>query len=263
MKQLTLFADFLDALLPARQAKTSLRPSLKKPAGPQRIEVSLGARTVTVQVVRRTGTRHFTLSLTRDHQAVRLSLPQRASLKDGLLFVQEKRDLLMKWLDAEKPTLKIAPGVRIPFKGVPHLIVWRADLPRTVVLTDGEIHVGGPEGLAGKRVLRWLKAQALVDLTSTTQHVAAAHDIRVTKISVNNAVARWGSCSADGSINYSWRLIFAPDAARHYVVCHELAHRTHMNHSPAFWREVARLGGDLMQKQWFKTAMARLALVQD
>ncbi len=252
MKQLTLFADFLDVLLPGRQAKNYIVPKVTKPAGPQIIDVDLGPRVVPVHVHRKTGARHFTLSLTRDHAAVRLSLPKRAALKDGLLFVQEKRDLLLKWLETEKPKLKIAPGEIIPFKGQPHQIVWRADLPRTVALAGGEIHVGGPADLASKRVLRWLKMQALADLTLTTQSVAAMHDICVTKISVNTATARWGSCSTDGSINYSWRLIFAPDAARHYVVCHELAHRTHMNHSPAFWREVARLGGDLSQKAWFR-----------
>jgi predicted metal-dependent hydrolase len=260
VKQLILFPDFLKTLLPTRQAKNISEPKVVKAAGPQIVEVMLGTRQVQVHVHRHARVRSFTLSLTRDHKAVRLSMPKRAALRDGLLFVQEKRDLLTRWLADKKPVINIAPGETIPYRGEPHLIVWQADFPRPVSCADAIIRVGGPAELAGKRVQRWLKAQALQDLTRTTQAVAQQHGIRVAKISVNNAQARWGSCSSDGSVNYAWRLIFAPDAARHYVVCHELAHRTHMNHSAAFWREVTRLGGDLTQKSWFASSAARMMI---
>jgi predicted metal-dependent hydrolase len=260
MKQLPLFADFLNRIVPGRKAKSTAIPKSIKPAGPEIIDVEIGPRTVCVHVYRKTGARNFTLSLTRDHRAVRLSMPKRAALRDGLRFVQEKQALLLKWLDADRSGIVIEPDAVIPFKGHPHRIIWHADFPRSVQLSGDNIHVGGPENLAGKRVLRWLKAQALDDVTRMTNEIALHHTIRVSKIAVNNASARWGSCSSTGAINFSWRLIFAPDAARHYVVCHELAHRTHMNHSAAFWREVERLGGDLAQKNWFKSAAARAAL---
>jgi predicted metal-dependent hydrolase len=260
MRQLVLFPEFLKTWLPKRQAKTTVLPKAVKAAGPQIVEVSLGTRLVPVQVHRHARARSFTLSLTRDHKAVRLSLPKRAALRDGLQFVQEKRDLLLGWLAEEKPRIRIAAGETIPFRGRAHLILWDKNFPRPVACDEGVIRVGGPAELAGKRVQRWLKAQALQDLTRTTRAVAQQHGIGLSKISVNNAQARWGSCSSDGSVNYAWRLIFAPDEARHYVVCHELAHRTHMNHSAAFWREVTRLGGDLIQKSWFASPAARMMI---
>lgn len=260
MRQLVLFPDFLNTWLPVRQAKKMLLPKAVKPAGPQIVEVMLGTLPVHIHVHRHARARSFTLSLTRDQKAVRLSLPKRAALRDGLQFVQEKRELLLGWLAENKQVIKIAPGQTIPYRGRSHVIIWNKNFPRPVSCDDEIIRVGGPAELAGRRVQRWLKAQALDDLTRTTQAVAQQHGIRVTKISVNTAQAHWGSCSSDGSVNYAWRLIFAPDAARHYVVCHELAHRTHMNHSAAFWREVVRLGGDLSQKQWFRSPAARVTI---
>lgn len=49
----------------------------------------------------------------------------------------------------------------------------------------------------------------------------------------------WGSCSTNGNINLSTRLLFAPQEVIDYVIIHELAHRVEPNHSPRFWAQVA------------------------
>jgi predicted metal-dependent hydrolase len=56
-----------------------------------------------------------------------------------------------------------------------------------------------------------------------------------TAVKINGARTRWGSCSAQKSINFSWRLMLADDETIAYVVVHELAHLTEMNHSARFW----------------------------
>ena len=58
--------------------------------------------------------------------------------------------------------------------------------------------------------------------------------VSVKRVSIGDADTRWGSCSASGSIRYNWRLILAPPDVRRWVVAHEVAHRLHMNHGPAF-----------------------------
>ena len=68
-------------------------------------------------------------------------------------------------------------------------------------------------------------------------------------IRINSAKKRWGSCSSKGSINFSWRLIIASDDVIDYVVVHELAHLTQMNHSLRFWSSVEKILPDYRERR--------------
>ena len=71
--------------------------------------------------------------------------------------------------------------------------------------------------------------------------------------------SRWGSCSADGRLNFSWRLILAPEPVLDYVVAHEVAHLRELNHSARFWAVCARLCEDVSgPKIWLKRHGAQL-----
>jgi len=67
--------------------------------------------------------------------------------------------------------------------------------------------------------------------------------VKVSKVGVGDPVSRWGSCSASGTIRYSWRLVLAPDFVRRATVAHEVAHRVHLNHGRDFHALVATLLG--------------------
>jgi predicted metal-dependent hydrolase len=73
------------------------------------------------------------------------------------------------------------------------------------------------------------------------------------RITLRDTRSRWGSCTADGALMYSWRLAMAPPAVLDYVAAHEVAHLAQMNHSPAFWAVVARLvPGHAAPRRWLK-----------
>ena len=72
---------------------------------------------------------------------------------------------------------------------------------------------------------------------------AAAAGVSVRSVSVGDAGTRWGSCSSEGRIRLSWRLILAPPEVRRYVVAHEVAHLVHLNHGPEFKALEAELFG--------------------
>ena len=84
-----------------------------------------------------------------------------------------------------------------------------------------------------------LRARAAAELPSQLSRLAAHHGIVVSRVSIRNQRARWGSCSPHGSITLNWRLILVPDFVREYVMLHELMHRRELNHSRRFWKHVA------------------------
>jgi predicted metal-dependent hydrolase len=68
----------------------------------------------------------------------------------------------------------------------------------------------------------------------------------------------WGSCSRTGNINFSTRLLFAPDDVIDYVIVHELSHLVEMNHSDRFWRVVENVMPDYQAKEKWLSANSAL-----
>lgn len=95
---------------------------------------------------------------------------------------------------------------------------------------------------AGKRQIRQL-------ITQRVAYYADIMGIAYGRITMRNQKTRWGSCSSDGNLNFNCRLLFVPKELVDYVVVHELAHRRHMDHSPAFWQEVEKYMPDYRERR--------------
>ncbi len=85
----------------------------------------------------------------------------------------------------------------------------------------------------------FLMAKARAYLPQRLAYLATRYEVEYAHLRINRAKSRWGSCSSRGNINLSCRLMALPLHTIDYVIIHELCHRTHMNHSRAFWRLVA------------------------
>lgn len=90
-----------------------------------------------------------------------------------------------------------------------------------------------------RRILeKWYRVQATKHFKERVPLLADLVDSNVKTVSIRSQRTRWGSCSSRNTISLNWRLIMAPDWVSDYVVYHELAHLTHMNHSKEFWKLV-------------------------
>ncbi len=198
------------------------------------------------------------LSMNDRTRMFRLTLPRWVSQKDGLAFVAERRDLLEKWWQASPAPAALQNGSEIYWRGETMSVLHDPSVGRAVQLDRNIVRIGGPVEMLAARLLRWMKLEAKIDLAVRCGTMAETHDLKLTHVTVRDMQSRWGSCTSSGRISLCWRLIMAPDDVRTYVVAHELAHLAHMNHSPSFWREVERLGGDLSTRAWIKQHGAAL-----
>ena len=104
-----------------------------------------------------------------------------------------------------------------------------------------------------------LAEAAKKDLSPRVSFWAARIGVTYGHITVRNQRTRWGSCSSKGNLNFNCLLMLCPEEIREYVVIHELCHRKEMNHSPAFWTEVARFCPDYTaRRDWLKAHSAAL-----
>src|SRR5438094_93726 len=102
-------------------------------------------------------------------------------------------------------------------------------------------------------VERELRDLAKRELPVRLLGLAAAHGLKVARVSIRNQRWRWGSCSRKGHICLNWRLVQMPDSVRDYVMIHELMHLKRMDHSPKFWKLVAQACPDFASaRAWLR-----------
>ncbi len=192
------------------------------------IRRSVRARRISLKVDLRTGT-------------VTLVLPPRASVAAGERFLAEQRHWVARRLATMPAAQPLIDGAVVPYRGVPHRIRHRPDSRGTVWIEGAEIHVAGAIEHLPRRLTDWLKRQARAMFEPRVLALAGTVGKRVRRVSVRDMKTRWGSCSSEGQLSFSWRLILAPDTVAEYLVAHEVAHLLHMDHGPDFWAAVDRL----------------------
>ena len=110
-----------------------------------------------------------------------------------------------------------------------------------------------PEKNTQKRLVQWLKENAGRILTDVTARTAQKMQTSYKSVTISSARSKWGSCSFDNALRYSYRLLYAPKDVIEYVVAHELAHTRYKNHSAQFWAEVAKYQPNWKEKRaWLK-----------
>jgi predicted metal-dependent hydrolase len=185
--------------------------------------------------------RRMTLRIDAANDRAVLVLPTWVPMSEGLRFVRAKARWMKEKLDSLPPRERFEDGACLTLFGAPVTIVHRIDLGSVVVRDGPRLYVGGAKDRVAQRVVAWLKGEARARLAESADEMAARLGKSVKRVSVRDSRTRWGSCAADGSLSFSWRLALAPADVSTYVVAHEVAHLVAMNHGPKFWRTVEGL----------------------
>ncbi len=207
--------------------------------------IALGGHGVDYVLERRRGRRGVGLRV--DEQGLKVSAPISMPLARIEAVVRESERWVLRKV-AEWSARRVAPlqwgdGVPLPWLGG-HLTLRVTHGSRARARRDGnELRVAAPAGDADavrRAVVRWYKSVAHDVLSARVEALAQAARLEPPQVMISPARTRWGSCNTRREVRLAWRLLKAPPHLADYVICHELAHLRHMNHSRAFWHEVER-----------------------
>jgi predicted metal-dependent hydrolase len=209
--------------------------------------LTVGTRAIALNVVRSPRANRLTLRIARNGDAAKITAPLHVREVEIMDFVSRHMGWLGEKLEAypARPTLRV--GVKVPIKGVAHQILHRPGRGTNAVVansTGPELHIYGQEAAIARRIADYLKKEAKATIEPMALKLAGETGRRIKSIRFKDTTSRWGSCSSDGNLSFSWRIMMAPPKVIAYLVAHEVAHLTEMNHGPKFWALCGKLCPD-------------------
>jgi len=220
----------------------------------------LSDRKLPLKVMANSRAKRLILRVESGGRGLRVTIPPGTGNREVQHFIDRYRGWLENRL-AGLPApvgdgLMLKNGSRIPLLGKPHLIVYAGGRGITDVRErEGELQITvyGEECYLARRIRDFLKKQA----ESAIAPLVAKHSQMIGRkpksIRYKDTVSRWGSCSADGHLSFSWRIVMAPVEVIDYLAAHEVAHLVEMNHGSQFWALCEKLCQDAKRyRAWLK-----------
>ncbi len=204
----------------------------------------------TITVSKRAGARYLRAKVGTDGR-LNVTMPRFTPLSVAKAFIMTQRRELRQLLHEQTPAVRYEHAQTI---GKSHRIA----IVETGLVKQPSVELKGQhiiakippntevasevvQRLLRDAVIKALRVEAKAHLPRRLKELAARHGFRYETVRFSHAGSRWGSCSSRGTISLNIALMKLPDELIDYVLAHELAHTRHMNHSDAFWREVAAL----------------------
>lgn len=144
--------------------------------------------------------------------------------------------------DAQRrPHRRFTDGEGFYYLGRSYRLKTVAETSSPVSLTNGRLRLSQDlKGSAGEALVAWYVERGRQWLPRRIEPWVTCLDTPPSELLVRPLGYRWGSCSSRGTLNIHWAVMQLPPPLVDYVLVHELAHMHEPNHSPDFWRMVAR-----------------------
>ena len=170
----------------------------------------------------------------------------------NLTIVRSSRRTLSLQIRPDGSLLVRAP-LRMPEREIREFLREKSDwIERNLAKVETANRVGEEAPLSAEDI-HDLADRALREIPPRVREFARRMGVSYGRITIRNQRSRWGSCSSEGNLNFNCLLMLSPPEVLDYVIVHELAHRKQMNHSAAFWEEVAAVLPDYRkQVKWLK-----------
>jgi predicted metal-dependent hydrolase len=207
--------------------------------------LELGKEKVEYLLVRRRGRRGVGLKV--DETGLTVSAPSAMPMSRIEALVRESERWVLRkiaeWSQRQVPAVAWHDGSALPYLGENLVLRIAPGTRNSAEIAGEELRVTvrvNDESHVKRGVVAWYKRAAHAYLAQRVRDLALAAVLAPPRVFLSSAQARWGSCNSRREVRLAWRLVKAPRELIDYVICHELAHLRQMNHSPAFWAEVAR-----------------------
>ncbi|MCT8998161.1 M48 family metallopeptidase [Chelativorans intermedius] len=217
----------------------------------------VAGRELPLRIVENPRARRLTLRIAPGGAALRVTVPPGLSLSEVERFLARHEGWLEQRLRKLPEEPLVRPGIKIPLRGVPHLVVHAPHRRGAVEVSaiDGQpaLVVMGDRRHLPRRLADFLKREAKRDIEALVARHTRAVGRPARAIRYRDTTSRWGSCTSDGVLSFSWRIMMAPPAVINYLVAHEVAHLKEMNHGPRFWALCEALCPRTQEaRQWLK-----------
>jgi len=179
--------------------------------------------------------------------------PQRTSKKKAIEFAIKNS----KWIENEiksfKPKIDFIAGSLIPILGEPCELTHIESKLNNVSKEGPKIIITCKKEDMPEKLRNWIKQEAKEIITNVAKTYSDKVSKKFRRLSIKEMNYRWGSCSKEGNLNFSWRIFMTPRRVFDYIIAHEVAHLVELNHSMRFWKTVDLLNNDrLFATKWLK-----------
>lgn len=208
----------------------------------------------------------MTLRIEPGGRALKLTIPRGLAVQEIDAFLTRHHGWLMTRLASVSDTGPLIEIGKIVIRGIEHRIEMTGKLRGLAEETEIDgiptLMVSGNPEHTGRRVADHLKRVARRELEQLVAKHAATLGKPVRSISYKDTKSRWGSCTSEGNLSFSWRIAMAPNFVIDYLAAHEVAHLKEMNHGPDFWATCTALCPRTKEaKRWLKQNGSRLFAV--
>lgn len=229
----------------------------RKPSKPEGRVVDVDGRPLPLTIRQNERATRMTLRIEPGGRALRMTVPPGLKHWEVDDFLERHRGWLRTRLAKIGQPDLLGHGAMVPFRGIPHRIHHTGQLRGVTeaIMVDGEPVLsvsGAPEHLR-RRLAAFFKKEARLDLEPLCRKHAARVGKPFRSLALKDTRSRWGSCSWEGNLSFSWRIVMAPPVVIDYLAAHEVAHLQEMNHGPKFWTLCQKLCPETeMAKAWLK-----------
>ncbi len=234
-----------------------IRRTTKKPSPPEKRTLDVAGRPMPLTIKQHDRATRITLRIEPGGRALKMTVPKGLAAREVNAFLDRHQGWLLTKLAKFSADTGLRDGGEILFRGVRHRIEHTGSLRglTEAVVVDGKpvLRVSGMPEHIGRRIATFLKKEARADLERLSRLHAGSIKAPIRSISMKDTRSRWGSCSSEGNLSFSWRIVMAPPSVIDYLAAHEVAHLKEMNHGPHFWALCKRLCPHMEEaKSWLK-----------